>query len=124
MRAYAAVLLLLISPAWAAEMVDDSANHWLPACKDLLALGSGDRQSGQSIYAQVGRAAQADECGGYVWGIADTLGLLGKLCTPRNVTKGQILRVVITTLDRSPERLHEAFPKLVIDTLIRTWPCR
>lgn len=125
MKAHVVVLsLALASPAGAQTFGDDySANHWLPACKDYMTIATGDRRSVQDIYARVGRATDADQCGGYVWGITDALADLRQTCVPPGVTRGQILRVLINELDRQPQRHHET-SRLTIETLKRVWPCR
>ena len=121
MKGLVAVLLLLVASSLPAS-ADNSANNWLPRCKDYMRMG--DPGALQELDQTVGRVADANKCAGYVWGLADVLVAEERICTPQHATKGQVLRVVIGELDREPQRHHEWFAVLVMEALLKTWPCR
>ena len=46
-----------------------------------------------------------------------------KVCSPRESTHGQSVRVVVAYIERRPERMHESFNELALEALIAAWPC-
>ena len=103
-----AILLALTMPASAA----DPANLILPGCKVFLSATT------PMEHLSAGR------CMGMVEGIA-FMGFTEHLfCTPKEVTSGQALTVVIRYIEARPERMHEDFQKLALEALRTTWPCK
>jgi Rap1a immunity proteins len=45
-------------------------------------------------------------------------------CIPDEVTRGQVVRVVIKYIDQHPEQTHELFGFLAYDALKEAWPCK
>jgi len=106
-----AILLALTIPASAQDTT--TANQMLPGCKGLL----DDRMtSGVSVYQQ-GR------CGGYVASLVYGVGEQ-EFCSPKGVTIGQSVAVVVKYIEARPERMHENFGKLAFEALIAAWPCK
>ena len=104
-----AILLALTMPASAEDTT--TANQMLPGCKGLL----DDRMtSGVSVYQQ-GR------CGGYVASLVYGVGEQ-EFCSPKGVSIGQAVAVVIKYIEARPERMHEDFGKLALEALTAAWP--
>ena len=59
---------------------------------------------------------------GFVMGVHDALD--GEaVCSPVNVTSGQVTDIVAAFLVRRPEARHEKASVLVAAVLVTTWPC-
>ena len=106
-----AILLALTMPASAQDTT--TANQMLPGCKGLL---DNRMTSGVSVYQQ-GR------CGGYVAGLVYGEGGQ-EFCSPKGVSIGQAVTVVINYIEARPERMHEQFGDLAIEALMAAWPCK
>ncbi len=85
-----------------------SANYIMKGCRDHLT---------QSESNYFGRG----NCSGLLEGIAYADPMV---CIPNGVTLGQIVRVVVQSIDQQPARLHEHFRDLAREVLRRTWPCK
>lgn len=46
-----------------------------------------------------------------------------RYCAPKEVTIGQMIRVVVRHLETHPDRLHENFTRMAMLALKITWPC-
>jgi hypothetical protein len=111
MRYAIAILLALTIPASAQDTT--TANQMVPGCKGLL----DDRTtSGVSVYQQ-GR------CGGYVASLVDGGGEQD-FCSPKGVSIGEAVAVVIKYIEARPERMHEPFGNLALEALKEAWPCK
>ena len=106
-----AILLALTIPASAQDTT--TANQMLPGCKGLL---DDSITSGVSVYHQ-GR------CGGYVAGLVYGGGEQ-EFCSPKGVSIGQAVTVVINYIEARPERMHEDFGKRAVEALMAAWPCK
>ncbi len=60
---------------------------------------------------------------GFVWGVADTLMVLNRICPPGTVTKGQLVRVVYKGLTDNPVGLHRPAFVPTANALITAFPC-
>ena len=109
--AIAILLLALTTPVSAQDTT--TANQMLPGCKGLL---DNSMTSGVSVYQQ-GR------CGGYVAGLVYGEGEQ-EFCSPKGVSIGQAVAIVIKYIEARPERMHEDFGKLAIEALTAAWPCK
>jgi hypothetical protein len=106
-----AILLALTMPASAEDTT--TANQMLPGCKGLL---DNRMTSGVSVYQQ-GR------CGGYVASLVYGVGGQ-EFCSPKGVSIGQAVAVVIKYIEARPERMHEQFGDLALEALKAAWPCK
>lgn len=61
---------------------------------------------------------------GYCIGLLEGLDYEGVQCRPREITLGQLVRVVLTYIDSRPERMHEDFRVLAIEAMKTAWPCK
>ena len=109
--AVAILLLALTMPASAEDTT--TANQMLPGCKGLL---DNRMTSGVSVYQQ-GR------CGGYVASLVYGGGEQ-EFCSPKGVSIGQAVAVVIKYIEARPERMHEPFGGLALEALTAAWPCK
>jgi hypothetical protein len=109
-----AMLALRIATAGAE---DYSANYWLPHCKEVVEQRPIDE----------GRFGLAMFCAGVVQGIAvmalnaPEAGRCAK--PPHDVSRQQLVRVVVRYIEARPQRMHEFFPSLVLEALREAWPC-
>ena len=69
------------------------------------------------------RGYRAGYFDGYVMGVADTSsGILW--CSSKNVTGGQVRKIVEKYLVSHPEELHKTADSLVVDALREPFPCK
>lgn len=61
---------------------------------------------------------------GYVMGVYDT-GVTLAFCPPteRGITAGQVNDIVRLYLERNPAQRNKTGDRVVLDALIKTWPC-
>ncbi len=102
-----AALALAVTTA-SAEDFKHSANYFMPHCRNLIsATPPGSFLEGR--------------CGGIIEGINY---MDGSVCSPKEVTGEQLVRVVVAYIDARPARMHESFPHLVVEALRDAWPCK
>jgi len=87
-----------------------SANYMMPGCRAVIA-GAKER-----FYLQ-------GACTGTAYGLTVMGNTLGVLCVPREVTRNQLVHVVVVYIDKRPARMHESFPTLAVEALMEVWPC-
>jgi hypothetical protein len=97
-----------------AEPDQDSANFWMPACRELAFESPGTF-----------RKNPFDEgwCLGIVNGLSYLRPLIG-VCQPDGTTPRQALLVVVKYIDQRPERMNENFKALAVEALRAAWPCQ
>ncbi len=128
-------VILLAAPAQTQEDFN-SGNSMLPRCKAWLHMLSHDLDTVKNEIATAdvspgGIPAYfmwAGMCAGEVAGIAETLNMAGSderlACIPTGVTKEQLVRVVVETVEHDPAMMHEDFGTLASAAIIAAWPCR
>ena len=62
-------------------------------------------------------------CIGYVVGISDALNMDGSVCTPANVTVGQVVDVIVNYLQANPKYRHISASLLAGAALREAFPC-
>ena len=100
-----------------------SANDVLPACK--LYLSVLDRH-GAAKETEIVHLMDAGECLGAVYALLNVSRALTeplKFCPPSNAQPDQGVRVVVTYIEKSPERAHDDFTVLALEALRAMWPC-
>ena len=100
-----------------------SANDVLPACK--LYLSVVDRH-GAAKETEIVHLMDAGECLGAVYALLNVSRALTeplKFCPPSNAQPDQGVRVVVTYIEKSPERAHDDFTVLALEALRAMWPC-
>ena len=107
----------LLSKPVDAQSDVDSANYVLPACKQFIARSN-----------NLGTALREGQCVGMIEGLSYTAWQLTlpemRSCSPKDVTKGQAVRVVVAYIERRPQRMHENFKELALEALRDAWSCR
>jgi hypothetical protein len=125
-------LVLALATAADAEENRGSAGYMLPACKSWLQVASHDLASVKNEIATgnarpggiVQHFMMAGMCAGFVVGIFEHLRSFSSICPPDGVTNEQLVRMVVTDLERHPEHMHEDFVVPVTARLMVSWPCR
>jgi len=118
---------LATGPTQAQENIA-SGNYMLPLCKSWLRMFSRDyamikneisigttKPGGVPMYF-----IEAGMCAGIVIGISE--GLV-QACIPKDVNNEQLVRVVVASLEKHPEHMHEDFSIWAGASLIAAWPC-
>jgi hypothetical protein len=103
----AVLMALATTTAGAAENLN-SANYWLPRCKEFIAANSNRDLDGQEV------------CAGRV----EALSLASCPHTPNDITPAQAVRVVVRYIEERPQRIHESFNALALEALHDAWPCK
>ena len=110
MRGMSALLLwlVLLSAPVFAQQNPNSGNFWLAECSNPTSIPCGYYLNG------------IDEFHTFISGAGGR-----KLyCAPYGVTIGQFRAVALKFLSENPARLHEPFIGLLLESLIRAFPCR
>jgi Rap1a immunity proteins len=97
-----------------------SANELLPACRDVIAGVENRELKPGTLDVQQGACLGIIRALSYV---ARSLPPDLSSCAPQSVIVGQVMRVVVTYIERRPERMHEDFRYLAIEALHEAWPC-
>jgi hypothetical protein len=100
-----------------AEPDIQSANSLMPGCRALIAFAD---------HATTTDFAGSGVCLGTIntLGTLSVAGLLHSVCISRQVTTGQVARVVVQYIDAQPARWHENFIALAIEAIDKAWPCQ
>jgi hypothetical protein len=104
---YAALIALATTTGSAAENLD-SANYWLPRCKDFIAANSNRELEGQGV------------CAGRV----EALSLASCVRIPDGVTVAEAVGVVVRYIEERRQRMDESFNALALEALHDAWPCK
>ncbi len=65
-------------------------------------------------------------CGGNITGVVDGMKYFefgNRFCISPEVTRGQIMKVVIKYLKNNPQRLHEDYTELIYSAVTEAFPC-
>jgi hypothetical protein len=131
--AIVAAAFLWTGPAQTQEDIN-SGNHMLPFCEAFLRMNDRDSLQKEIDRANVSSAGnpgyfiEIGRCAGEVMGLANMLKALNgstpiRACVPLEATRGQIIRVVVSTLEQNPAELHENFSILALAAMGKAWPC-
>ena len=106
----------------------------LPLCKAFLHMRSHDIATIKNEL-KTGDASpggipmymiKAGMCAGQAVGIAEVLKINDqepRACIPNEVTKEQLVRVVVAAIEKMPAEMHEDFGTLATIGIIAAWPC-
>jgi hypothetical protein len=117
MLAALAVMAVTITNSVKADETDNSANYYLPGCRDFV-----NKKYSNNPFLQ-------GECVGILAGLSVTASLLDPMlvvsrsCTPDDATLNQIAAVIVRWFDQRPERWHEDFRASALLALHDAWPC-
>jgi hypothetical protein len=109
-----------------AEQNFGSANYMLPLCKTWLKVAvERDRAEVEHILkTDPVRLTSSGMCAGVVVGISETLRAFQLSCPPDGVTNDQLVRLVVSQIEKHPENLHEDFIVPASAIMIATWSCK
>jgi hypothetical protein len=114
-----ASLVLALTQVGLAEGKEDSssADAIMPGCRAFV--------KGELSSSYIEGYMQG-ECVGIIRGLVDAAHLQppSPLCVPDDATNGQMVRVVVSYIDRHPERMHQSFAYLAFDALKEASPCK
>jgi hypothetical protein len=95
-----------------------SANSMMPGCQQFVEPPKGEPTPVDFV--------RRGHCAGLVEGLTYAAYASGgrETCRPPStVTNAQLVRVVLTYIERRPQRMHEDFRKLALEALHEAWPC-
>jgi hypothetical protein len=113
------IVLSLVGTASAGED-SHSANAIMPGCRGFL---SNSDVTPVEAYEQ-GYCAGILEGLGYEAELSERVFKQAVFCVPEHVTREQELRVIVTYIDKHPEKMHQHFAFLAIMALRDAWPCK
>jgi Rap1a immunity proteins len=116
-----------MGPAKAQENTG-SAKYMVPLCRTWLRMLSRDvsviENEINSAISEPGGVPiyfiKAGMCAGEVVGISQ---MLPDACVPKTVTYEQLVSVVVTGIEKSPEQINDSFSVLAGVALGLAWPC-
>jgi Rap1a immunity proteins len=134
--ALATIAAVVLMETTALPQVDtNSGNYMLPLCQAFLRMQSHDMAAITNELSTGGARSggiplsmmQAGMCAGEVIGIAEMLKASDqapRACIPKEVTKEQLVRVVVASVEKDPANMHEDFGTLAAATIVAAWPCQ
>jgi hypothetical protein len=128
MRRSAIVTLVLAALASAnqghAEENRGSADYLLPLCKTWLDFAEKEVETIRDMgRAEPIRLIAAGMCAGFVVGVLETLRSNKQSCPSKDLSNPQLVRRVVSEVEKHPDRLHEEFVVPARAAMIESWPC-
>jgi hypothetical protein len=69
------------------------------------------------------RLTAAGMCAGFVVGILETLRSVKLSCPPKHLSNPQLIRTVLSEIEKHPDRMHEDFVVPARAAMLESWPC-
>jgi hypothetical protein len=91
-----------------AEENRGSTNYMLPLCKTWLKIDR-DAEAITILRTEPIRLTSASMCAGIVVGIVEMLRTFELACPPDGVTNDQMVRMVVSQIEKRPDQLHQDF---------------
>jgi Rap1a immunity proteins len=108
-----------------AEENRGSAAYLLPLCRTWLDLAENDWAFLQNMgKTEPARLAAAGVCVGAVFGVLEDLRSIKLTCPPSDITNLQLIRTVLSEVEKHPDRMKENFVMRVRVAMVKAWPCR
>jgi hypothetical protein len=108
-----------------AEENRGSADYLLPLCKTWLDFAEKEAETVKDMgRTDPVRLTAAGMCAGFVVGVLETLRSNKLSCPPMDLSNPQIVRAVVTEVEKHPDRMHEDFVVPVSAVMKTSWPCR
>ena len=124
-----ALALTTLTPASQVQTEENrgSANFLVPLCKMWLEFAETDRET--ETLQNMGktepvRLAAAGVCVGVVFGVLEDLRSMKFACPPKDITNPQLIRTLLSEIERHPDRMKEDFVVRARAAMIKSWPCR
>jgi hypothetical protein len=125
--AIVALVLITLTPASQGQMEENrgSTGYLLPLCKTWLDFGEKQSEAVQDMgRAEPIRLTAAGVCVGFVVGVLETLRAVKLSCPPKDLSNPQLIRTVLSEIEKHPERMQEDFAVPVRAAMMKSWPCR
>jgi hypothetical protein len=128
-RRLAMVLIVLatLAPANQAHAEENrgSADYLLPLCKTWLDFAEKE----VATIIEMGktepvRLTAAGMCAGFVVGVLESLRSKKLSCPPKDLSNPQLVRTVVSEVEKHPDRTHEDFVVPISAAMMDSWPCR
>lgn len=100
-----------------AESDQTSADHIMPACRDIAALITFANTVPKEDLSRM------TFCAGIITGLS-YMGQPYGICLPVGATSQKAADVVVQYIDGRPERMNENFMLLAVEALQAAWPCK
>jgi hypothetical protein len=101
-----------------------SAGYLVPLCRAWLDFVEGDGDTVQSMgRAERVRLVGTGVCVGAVFGVLETLRSLKLVCQPKDITNPELVRAMISEIEKHPEQMKQDFVVRVRVTMVKSWPC-
>jgi Rap1a immunity proteins len=128
MRRSAIVTLMLATLASVnhghAEENRGSADYLLPLCKTWLDFAEKEVETVKDLgRTEPIRLTAAGMCAGFVVGVLETLRSNKQSCPPKDLSNPQIVRTVVSEVEKHPDRMHEEFVRPARAVIMESWPC-
>src|SRR3954449_10548926 len=127
-KLFASAVLLLglpIVPGASAEQNEGSTAFMVPLCKTWLKTAAeGDLHEIKRILkSDPSRLTTSGMCAGFLAGILETLRAFELACPPDGVDNEQLVRMVVTQVEKHPELLRENFVVTASGVMMARWSC-
>jgi hypothetical protein len=101
-----------------------SAEYLLPLCKTWLDFAEKEAESVRDMgKTDPVRLTAAGMCAGFVVGILETLRSVKLSCPPKDLSNPQLVRTVLSQIEKHPDRMHEDFVVPARAAMMESWPC-
>ncbi len=102
-----------------------SADYLVLLCRSWLDFVESDGDTLQTMgrVEQV-RLAAAGVCVGAVFGVLESLRSIKLVCPPTDITNPELVRTMLSEIEKHPERMKEDFVVRVRVAMVKSWPCR
>jgi Ssp1 endopeptidase immunity protein Rap1a len=102
-----------------------SANYLVPLCKSWLDFADKDSDTLQNMgRTEPVRLAAAGVCVGAIFGVLEDLRSIKLACPPKGINNPQLIRTVLSEIEKNPDRMKDDFVLLARSAMMRSWPCR
>ena len=102
-----------------------SADYLVPLCRTWLDFVEINEDTLQIMgRAEQVRLAAAGVCIGAVFGVLESLRSIRVVCSPRDIANPELVRTVLSEIEKHPERMKEDFVVRVRVAMLKSWPCR
>jgi Rap1a immunity proteins len=121
----AMVLITLISESQGqTEENRGSAGYALPLCKTWLDFAEKEPETVQKMgRTEPVRLTAAGVCVGFVIGVLEALRSAKLSCPPRDISNPQLVRTVLSEIEKHPKQMQQDFVGPVRAAMIKSWPC-
>jgi hypothetical protein len=129
MRRLAVVAFVLITLSSASQGQTEenrgSVAYLLPLCKTWLDFVEKEAETVRNMArTEPVRLTGAGVCVGFVVGVLETLRTTKLSCPPQDISNPQLVRTVLSEIEKHPDWMQKDFIGPVREVIIRSWPCR